>query len=215
MNYKLAIFDMDGTILDTILDLTDSINYATKCNNFPTHTVSEVRSFVGNGLGVLVEKACPSYASEEQKTKVFNDFKEYYKTHSAIHTKPYDGITELIRTLKEAGYITAVVSNKQDKAVQDLCDTYFKNLFDVSVGEITGIPRKPAPDSINKIIKDYKLDKKEVVYIGDSEVDIQTAKNASIDCITVTWGFRDEAFLIEQGATHIARTMDDVKRILI
>ena len=215
MKYKIAIFDMDGTILDTLLDLTNSINYATKNNDFPVHTIDEVKSFVGNGLGVLVDKACPVGTSEEMKQKVFNDFKIYYKEHSADNTKPYAGINDLIKELRASGCLTAVVSNKQNKAVLELVDKYFEGLFDVAVGETTGIPRKPAPDSVNNILKQTGIDKKDAVYIGDSDVDIMTARNAGLDSIIVTWGFRDENFLQEKGAKTIVHSTAEIKEIIL
>lgn len=215
MKYKLAIFDMDGTILDTLEDLTNSINYATKANGYPTHTLDEVRSFVGNGLAVLVEKACPADITEEARAKVFNDFKAHYKLHSTDCTKPYDGICELISTLKNAGCITAVVSNKPHFAVIDLVDTYFKGLFDISLGEKPEIPRKPNPDPVFHILKELSISKEDAVYIGDSDVDLMTANNSGLDHIIVTWGFRDEEFLRELGASVFAHKPYDIADIIL
>lgn len=215
MNYKIAIFDMDGTILDTLQDLTNSINYAINKNGFPTHTIDEVRTYVGNGLANLVKKACPTDTSDEIQAKVFEDFENHYKDHNADNTKPYDGIIELIKELKDNGCVTAVVSNKQNKAVLDLVDKYFNGIFDYAVGEITGIPRKPAPDSVLNILKNSGFSKEEAVYIGDSDVDLKTATNAELAHIIVTWGFRDEALLRELGAKTIVHSPNEIKAIIL
>ncbi len=210
MQYKLAIFDMDGTILDTLEDLTNTINYALTANNFPIHTIEEVKSFVGNGLGVLVDKACPYGTPEEKKSEVFAVFKDYYKEHSTDFTRPYEGVIELIKELRANGVLTAVVSNKQHNAVIDLCQMFFSDLFDAAMGEKKGIARKPAPDSVNAILSELNLTNRDAIYIGDSDVDIMTAKNSNMDCISVTWGFRDEDFLISNGATSIVHTPSEI-----
>lgn len=206
MNYKLAIFDLDGTILNTLEDLADSTNYALSVNGMPERTIDEVRRFVGNGIHKLIERAVPQGSTEEQVEQVFVTFKEYYKDHCAVKTRPYDGIMELLKTLKENGTLTAVVSNKGDFAVQILCKDYFPGLFDFAVGERAGIRRKPAPDSVLAVLEQFQIPKEEAVYIGDSEVDIQTAKNAGMKEIAVTWGFRPEKFLKENGADCIVHT---------
>lgn len=206
MNYKLAIFDLDGTILNTLEDLADSTNYALSVNGMPERTIDEVRRFVGNGIHKLIERAVPQGSTEGQIEQVFVTFKEYYKDHCAVKTRPYDGIMELLKTLKENGTLTAVVSNKGDFAVQILCKDYFPELFDFAVGEREGIRRKPAPDSVLAVLEQFQIPKEEAVYIGDSEVDIQTAKNAGMKEIAVTWGFRPKKFLKENGADCIVHT---------
>lgn len=200
MKYKLVIFDLDGTILNTIEDLTDCTNYALDKNKFQKRTIKEVRSFVGNGIAKLIDRAVPVGTSHEETEQVLRDFTTYYANHCADKTRPYDGVLELLIQLKQLGILTAVVSNKADFAVQELCKQYFPNMFDFVVGERHNIRRKPAPDSVLEVLDKLHIDKMSTVYVGDSEVDIQTAKNASIDIISVSWGFRDRIELIAQGA---------------
>lgn len=215
MNYKLAIFDLDGTILDTLQDLTNSVNYALKKSGYPERTVEEIKSFVGNGILRLIKLAVPSGTTEEDTEVVFNDFKLHYKQNSNVFTKPYNGITEVIKKIRSNGIKTAVVSNKADFAVQDLCKEYFPNLFDYAVGEKEGVLKKPAPDSVNTVLKTLGFKKTEAVYIGDSDVDIATAENANLDCITVTWGFRDEKFLKEVGGTVFAHNPEELLSFIL
>lgn len=205
MNYKIAIFDLDGTILNTIEDLADSTNYVLKQNGMPERTLEEINSFVGNGIRKLIERAVPADTTEETIDKVYKEFSNYYKKHCADKTKPYEGITEVIEELRKRDIKTAVVSNKADFAVQILCRDYFPGLFDCCVGDREGQKRKPYPDSVNDVLKKFEIDKEEAVYIGDSDVDIDTARNASMDGITVSWGFRGEEFLRKCGANVIVK----------
>ncbi|MDD2972589.1 MAG: HAD-IA family hydrolase [Lachnospiraceae bacterium] len=214
MKYKLVIFDMDGTILDTLEDLTDSTNYALEKNQYGKRTIEEVRSFVGNGIGKLIERAVPSGTDAAHTRKVLADFTEYYGVHCADKTRAYDGIESLVHRLREAGYLTAVVSNKADFAVQDLSKQYFPGLFDYVVGERKGISRKPAKDTVYAVLEQLQVDRAAAIYVGDSEVDIQTARNAGMDMIAVTWGFRDREFLREQGAVIIANEPQNIFTIL-
>lgn len=199
--YKLAVFDMDGTILDTLEDLKDSTNFALEKCGYPTRSYDEVRRFVGNGIRKLIERAVPEGLTVEQIDRVHEVFTEHYKVHCADKTKAYDGIKPLLEKLRASGVKTAVVSNKADYGVQELCKEYFDGLFDYAVGEREGIRRKPAPDAVNEALRVLGIDKSEAVYIGDSDVDFETAKNAELPCISVLWGFRDEEFLREKGAT--------------
>lgn len=215
MKYRLAIFDLDGTILNTLEDLADSTNYALSVHNMPERTIDEVRRFVGNGIHKLIERAVPQGSTDEQIERVFVTFKEYYKDHCAVKTRPYDGIMELMKTLREKEVLTAVVSNKGDFAVQILCKDYFPGLFDFAVGEREGIRRKPAPDSVLAVLEQFHISKEKAVYIGDSEVDIQTAENAGMKEIAVTWGFRSEDFLKENGAGCLAHTPEELLEKLI
>ena len=210
MRYKLAIFDMDGTILDTLDDLTDTMNHCLQKYNLPVRTKADVRSFVGNGILRLVEQGVPNETDTKQIENIYQEFLDYYKIHSADKTKPYDGILCLLCKLKEQGFMTAVVSNKADSAVQKLCEKYFNGLFDVAVGEQATVRRKPAPDSVNAVLKQLNIDKKNAVYIGDSEVDIQTAQNTKISCVSVGWGFRDREELMDYGAEVIVSTVDEL-----
>lgn len=203
MKYRLIIFDMDGTTLNTLEDLANSLNYALKNAGLPNRSPAEVKRFLGGGIQKLVERGVPRETRKETAECVLTDFMEHYTVHCADHTKPYDGILDLLRTLRKTGYRTAVVSNKADRAVQALCKEYFPGLFDAVAGEKPGIRKKPAPDSVNQVLEQLKTDRKDAVYIGDSEVDIETAKNAGMDCISVDWGFRTRAELIQAGATKI------------
>lgn len=215
MKKKLAIFDMDGTILDTLDDLTDSINYALSYCGFPEHTKDDVRRFVGNGILNLVKRSVPINVGKEDIEKVFQIFKGYYTLHCRDKTRPYSGIVDVIKTLKEKGYLIAVVSNKADFAVQELCQRYFSGIIDYAVGEREGIKKKPAPDSVMSVMKALNVRPEESIYIGDSEVDIATAKNAGICCITVTWGFRDYEYLKQCGADVFAHKADEIIDLLI
>jgi len=212
--YKLLIFDLDGTILNTLEDLTDSTNYVLAKYYFPERTIDEIRRFVGNGIGKLIQRSVPYNTMPELIKRVLKDFKEYYGAHCADKTKPYDGIPELLKKLKEQGYKTAVVSNKADFAVQQLCGEYFPGLFDFVVGERKGIRKKPAPDSVLEVLERLQVEKKDVLYIGDSEIDIQTADNAGVDRVSVEWGFRTKKELMLWGAKKIAKTPEEILSFL-
>ncbi len=213
--YKLAVFDMDGTILDTLEDLKDSTNFALEKCGYPTRSYDEVRRFVGNGIRKLIERAVPKGLTVEQIDRVHEVFTEHYKVHCADKTKAYDGIKPLLEKLRASGVKTAVVSNKADYGVQELCKEYFDGLFDYAVGEREGIRRKPAPDAVNEALRVLGIDKSEAVYIGDSDVDFETAKNAELPCISVLWGFRDEEFLREKGATLFVRDPAEIYDIIM
>lgn len=213
--YKLAVFDMDGTILDTLEDLKDSTNFALEKCGYPTRSYDEVRRFVGNGIRKLIERAVPEGLTVEQIDRVHEVFTEHYKVHCADTTKAYDGIKPLLEKLRASGVKTAVVSNKADYGVQELCKEYFDGLFDYAVGEREGIRRKPAPDAVNEALRVLGIDKSEAVYIGDSDVDFETAKNAGLPCISVLWGFRDEEFLREKGATLFVRDPAEIYDIIM
>ncbi len=203
MKYNTAIFDLDGTILATLDDLADSLNYALIKNNLPKRSLEEVRLFVGNGIRKLMERGVPCNTEISVIDSVHSDFTEYYKKHCSDKTKPYDRILNMLENLKEKGIKLAVLSNKADYAVRDLCDKYFAGYFDEVAGEKDGIPKKPAPDGVFEIIKKIGVTPNTCVYIGDSEVDIITAKNSGLDCIAVDWGFRDRNVLIDAGALII------------
>lgn len=213
--YKLAVFDMDGTILDTLEDLKDSTNFALEKCGYPTRSYDEVRRFVGNGIRKLIERAVPEGLTTEQIDRVHEVFTEHYKVHCADKTKAYDGIKPLLEKLRASGVKTAVVSNKADYGVQELCKEYFDGLFDYAVGEREGIRRKPAPDAVNEALRVLGMSKSEAVYIGDSDVDFETAKNAELPCISVLWGFRDEEFLREKGATLFVRDPAEIYDIIM
>ena len=215
MKYRLVMFDLDGTILDTLEDLTDSVNAVLRKHGFPTHSIDAVRSFVGKGIFTLIQKAVPANTDGEKLNAVFEDFKIYYAAHCADKTKPYEGIADLLLALRHAGVLTAVVSNKADFAVKALVDRYFYGLFDMAVGEKEGIPRKPAPDSVLEVMRTLGCTASEAVYIGDSDVDVATAKNAGLDGIFVTWGFRPSEFLRACGAKTLASTLEEITKLLL
>ena len=212
--YKLVVFDLDGTLLDTLDDLTSSVNYALEQISLPRRTREEVCSFVGNGIKKLMQRAIDGrYLDEERALSIFRN---HYQEHCQDQTKPYDGVLELLGELQNKNMKTAVLSNKADVATKKLAQNYFDGLLDKAVGEneAQGIRKKPAPDALLSLMQELGVTSLETVYIGDSDVDIQTAKNAGVDCISVSWGFRDERFLQEHGATKIARTVYELKNFL-
>lgn len=212
--YKAVIFDMDGTLLNTLEDLKNTLNYALKTCGYPTHTLEEVRAMVGCGVRTLILSAMPQ-GTEESYDKVYAAFVEHYVAHSTDTTKIYDGMYELIEELKSLGIKTAIVSNKADIAVQPMTVQYFGDLIDVAIGESESVKVKPCPDGVLKAIDELKVDKADAVYVGDGETDIMTAKNAAIDCISVSYGFRSEEFLIESGATKIAHSVAELRKYLL
>ena len=185
------LFDLDGTLLDTLEDLADSVNYALEQHGYPQRTLEEIRTFVGNGAAMLIKLATSESEDYEQ---VLRTFQSYYKTHCQVKTGPYAGVLEALREIR-AEYPVAVVSNKPDPAVKTLCDDYFDGVF--ALGERADCPRKPAPDMLYKAMEHLGVTK--AVYVGDSEVDVITAKNAGMPCISVLWGFRTEAEIREYG----------------
>ena len=197
---KLIIFDMDGTVLDTLADLTAALNYALQKNGLPPRTADEVRSFVGNGIRRLIERGVPAGTPAAAADAVHADFTVYYEAHCADSTAPYAGVRETIARLRAAGYKTAVVSNKADYAAQKLAARYFPGDFDFVAGETPETRRKPAPDMVFAALKALGVPSAEALYVGDSEVDIETARAAGIPCVSVTWGFKSRAFLLSHGA---------------
>lgn len=214
MKYKAVIFDLDGTILNTLPDLTESVNYALNKYNFPIRTIDEVRSFVGNGVGLLIKRSLPTGTDEKICQECLDEFKSYYENHYAVKTVPYESICDVLSQIRNKGIKIGVVSNKFDSAVQDLCKIYFDGLIDVSVGEKDGVPRKPSPDSCEYVINALGQPKNEILYIGDSEVDILTAKNAGLQSISVSWGFKSKEFLFENGASKIIDNPNQILNIL-
>ncbi len=215
MKYKTVIFDLDGTLLDTLQDLTNSVNFALRSMCYSERTLEEVRAFVGNGIGKLIERAVPANADGQSVDTALQMFKEHYGAHCEEHTAPYPGITELLDCLKERGIHVAVVSNKADFAVRKLCEKYFGDRILLSVGEREGIRRKPAPDSVFSVIAQLDAKPEETVYVGDSDVDIETARNADIDSVIVTWGFRDKDYLVQTGASVLTDSVCQLKKLLL
>lgn len=207
--YKAVIFDLDGTLLNTLGDLHAAVNFALKSFGFPERTLDEVRRFIGNGVKKLMERSTPENTDEETNERCLDCFREYYLQHMADTTAPYEGVNDLIAGLREKGIRTAVVSNKLHPAVVGLCEDYFKDI-DCAIGVSVEEERKPNPVNVLKVLRHFDLTAEECIYVGDSEVDVQTAHNASLKCIGVTWGFRDERELIENGADFIAHNTEEV-----
>ena len=209
-----VVFDMDGTILDTLEDLRSSVNHALREHGLPERSSAEVRSFLGSGMVYLIHKAVPEGTDPATETSVLAAHKAYYPLHCAEQTKPYPGICELLASLRDAGILTAVVSNKSDENVQALVRDYFPGLFTVAVGARDGVPRKPSPELIEIALSELGVSRADAVYIGDSDIDVATAKNADLSMITVLWGFRDRPQLIAAGAERFAESTEDVMRLL-
>lgn len=199
--YSAYIFDLDGTLLDTLGDLAASVNYALNRYDMPVHTVEDIRWFVGNGVKKLMERSVPGGVGNPQFEEVFKTFREHYMKHSLDTTRPYPGILEMLDGLKCRKKKIAVVSNKFYTATQELCTHFFGSYVDVAIGEREGIRRKPAPDTVIEAMRRLGMSSDGAVYIGDSDVDIATAANSGLPCISVLWGFRDRVFLEEHGAS--------------
>lgn len=205
MRYQTYIFDLDGTLLDTLADLAASVNYALRTHGMPEHSIDDIRRFVGNGVRLLMERAVPGGADNPSFDEAFATFRQHYMLHSLDTTRPYDGIPETLEALKAAGCRLAVVSNKFMTATQDLIRHFFPDTIEVAIGEheAEGIRKKPAPDTVNEAFRQLGVGKEKAVYVGDSDVDIQTARNSGLPCISVLWGFRDRDFLLHHGATTL------------
>ncbi len=202
MTYKTYIFDLDGTLLDTLADLAASCNYALRTHGMPEHSIDDVRRFVGNGVRLLMERAIPDGASNPDFDETFASFREHYMLHSLDTTRPYPGIMETLAELKARGCRLAVVSNKMMAATVELCRHFFPDTIEVAIGEheAEGIRKKPAPDTVFAALKQLGVNKEGAVYVGDSDVDLATARHAGLPCISVLWGFRDSDFLKQHGA---------------
>lgn len=203
MKYDTYIFDLDGTLLNTLDDLAAAVNYALRMHGMPEHTIEDVRRFVGNGVRLLMVRAIPQGDKNPLFEDTFKTFREYYMDHSLDHTRPYEGVPELLKELRDKGKRTAVVSNKFYAATRELCRHFFPDTIEVAIGEheAEGIRKKPAPDTVNEAFKQLGVGKENAVYVGDSDVDLATARNSGLPCISVLWGFRDKEFLKENGAT--------------
>lgn len=215
MNGKITtvIFDLDGTLLDTLEDLKTSVNYALAACGMPLRTLNEIRQFVGNGVRNLMIRAVPGGEEDPALERAFEIFKQHYGAHCDDATKAYDGIPELLQALKDAGYALAIVSNKIDPAVKDLNSRYFPQV-DVAIGDQEGLARKPEPDSVFLALRRLGRKKEEAVYVGDSDVDLMTARNAGLPCISVLWGFRDRGFLTEHGAKIFVEEPMEILQVL-
>lgn len=216
MKYKAVLFDMDGTVLDTLQDLTDSVNYTLAHFGMPQRSKAEVCSFTGNAALRLIQLSVPEGSSDELVDEVLAFYKPYYNEHCLIKTCPYGGIPELMKELKDKGLKLAVISNKPHQTVCELSNVFFTGLLDISVGDEPSLrKRKPAPDSLFTAARQFGLDISECVYVGDSEVDVLTARNAGMDCIAVSWGFRSRGQLIEAGASLIVDSVAELRQQLL
>lgn len=198
-----VIFDLDGTLLDTLDDLCASVNHALSAHRLPQRSRAEVRAFLGNGIRRLMRQAVPPGMPDDRFEPVFATFRSHYMEHCLTHTAPYDGILPLLSRLKERGTHTAIVSNKLDPAVQTLRTRFFAGLIPLAVGESATVRRKPAPDALLAVMDRLGATPGTTVYVGDSEVDLEAARRAGVKCLSVLWGFRDEDTLRQAGATTL------------
>lgn len=205
---------MDGTVLDTLEDLTDAVNYALYKLNMPKRSVEEIKTFVGNGIPKLIERSLPENFTKQNFAAAYYHFTDYYKYHCKDKTKAYDGVLEAIDKLKSLGVKTCVVSNKDDYAAKELAELYFPKRFDFVLGRVDGVNKKPAPDMVNIALNYFKIAKTEAVYIGDSDVDHLTAQNSSLDFIGVDWGFKGYDFLKSLGVKTVVFTPDEIVSII-
>ena len=214
MEKDTIIFDLDGTLLNTLADLHACFNHAIKSFGYPERTLLEIKSFVGNGIKKAIARALPNDVEEEMLNKIVDYFRVYYEEHMHQYTEPYDGIISLLKELKDKGYKLAVVSNKYDDSVKELCEYFFGNYIKVAIGEGFDVRKKPEIDGVLKAIKELNSTMEKSIFIGDSDVDIMTARNANIPCISVLWGFRDKNFLKERGAKVFATEPKEIIEII-
>ncbi len=212
--YKAVIFDLDGTLLDTLDDLADATNAALTYYGYPPRAREEVRLFVGNGVEMLLRRALPAGTPDARVFEALAVFRADYEKRKRNRTRPYPGILELLAALRAHEIAIGVVSNKYDAAVRELCDYYFPALVDISVGERAGVAKKPAPDSLLFALEQLGVGRDESVYVGDSEVDVETARGAGMPCISVLWGLRDREVIARAGATCFASTVEELSALL-
>lgn len=210
-----VIFDLDGTLLDTLDDLKDSVNYALGRQGYPLRNKEEIRMFVGNGIRLLMERAVPENIGAEKFEECFKDFCDYYKLHMEDKTAPYNNINEMLSNIKQAGFKTAIVTNKADFAAQDLCKRMFGENIDLIVGSVDERPNKPAPDGVFYALEKLNSSTETAVFVGDADTDILTAKNAGLVSIGVLWGFRDREVIEKEGAEYIVENVNALEKLLI
>lgn len=215
MKYEAVLFDMDGTVLDTLDDLYDAVNHSLSRFGLPEVSRAQVRAGLGNGAANLIRCCLPAGTGPELHAQILEYYNPYYAAHSSLKTRPYEGIIPLMEKLKADGVKLAIISNKPDPAVKELAEHFFPGLLAQAVGESEGVPRKPDPASVLAAVHLLGVGKERCVYVGDSEVDVMTARNAGLDGIAVTWGFRDEEQLISAGAQHLAHSAEELEKILI
>ena len=210
MSYDAILFDMDGTVLNTLDDLHDSVNTALRQFRLPERSIDQVRAALGNGSRYLIEHSVPDGTPSALTEQILAFYEPWYTAHSRIKTRPYPGIPALMRRLRAAGLRLAIISNKPDSAVPALAEEHFPGLLELAVGEREGVRRKPAPDMIFKAVEGLGLPLKRCLFVGDSEVDVATARAAGIDCVSVTWGFRTGDQLREAGASVLVNSADEL-----
>lgn len=210
IRYPTVLFDLDGTLLDTLADLRTACNVALASVGAPARCLDEVRQFVGNGIAMLLERAIPGGRQHPRFTEALATLQTYYQQHDRVETMPYPGVVGLLKTLKAEGVRCGVVSNKPDAAVKDLCAAFFPGLLAVSSGELPGMRRKPAPDVVEHALAAMGVNKNGCLYVGDSDVDLATARAAGIPCVSVTWGFRTSEQLLVAGATCLVHVPAEV-----
>lgn len=215
MSYKAVLFDMDGTLLDTLEDLCDSTNHALAQMGYPLRGIEEIRRFIGNGAEKQIRRAVPEGTSEGKIMETLAAFRAYYQDHCQIKTKVYDGLLDVLSELKEKGVKMAVVSNKPNAAVKKLSREYFGDRLDYAIGPSDGVRCKPYPDMAEEALKALGVEKKDAVFVGDSEVDVQTGLNAGLDVIAVSWGFRSREVVIEAGAKMIADDASELEKLIL
>ena len=207
---KAIVFDLDGTLLDTLADLAASTNYALRSCGMPEHSIDDVRRFVGNGVRMLMTRAVPDGESNPRFDEAFSVFRQHYMQHCLDTTCPYPGIMDALARLKEKGMMLAIVSNKMQAATEELRQHFFSNYIDVAIGESAAIRKKPAPDTVNEALRLLGISHDEAIYVGDSDVDIDTARAAMMPCASVLWGFRDRQFLLNHGATRLLSSPEEL-----
>ena len=210
-----VIFDLDGTLLNTLEDLRDSVNVIMEQYGYPVHSLDQIRTFVGNGIGKLMERSVPGGRANPDLERALSDFKSYYTGHCRIKTKPYDGVVELMKVLSGQGFKLAIVSNKNDAAVKELDEIYFSAYTMAALGGREGRARKPAPDAVFAALRELGSSREQAVYIGDSEVDYETAVNSGLDCILVSWGFRDREVPERFEGAVVVATCEEIKELLL
>jgi len=215
MRYQAVLFDMDGTVLDTLADLTNAVNHILDEYAMPRRTPREVASFLGNGAARLLSKSVPAGTSDARLAEMLRVYQPWYDSHCAILTAPYPGILTLMKSLREAGVKQAVISNKQDSAVKRLAAEHFPGLLETAVGESAAVRRKPNPDAVLAALREMDVAPEDAVYVGDTEVDLQTAENAGLACAVVGWGFRTEDELRAAGAERIFHSAEELGEWLL
>lgn len=215
MKYKAVLFDMDGTVLNTLGDLAAAVNHTLREFSMPERSIAEVAAALGNGAAYLIAHTVPDGTPKELTDKVLAAYAPYYDAHCDILTAPYDGIVPLMQKLRERGVKLAVISNKQDTAVKPLAEKYFPGLLEIAVGESAEVRRKPNPDAVLAALRHIGVEREDAIYVGDTEVDLQTARNAGMECASVDWGFRTREQLVEIGAEHIFDTVQELEEYLL